>query len=159
MDEWKSICKKLWKIKLEIKIQIFFWKIMHGGLPIGERIKYLGGEASCRRCGNIEDIEHIFWSGCLAKQFWVNNMTANKAIDIFNQSKGQAIIPILAWSFWKIRNLIVFDGFVGNDKEAMLVVCRFAKDIIQHQSAAMRDYGKIILKGEMRGIFVDLFLE
>jgi len=110
MEEWKNICKKLWKAKVEIKIQIFFWKMMHGGLPTGERIKFFGGEASCKRCGNLEDIDHIFWSGCLAKQFWINYMLGNKAIDIFNQSKGREIIPILAWSFWKLRNFIVFNG-------------------------------------------------
>jgi len=98
---WQDICRKLWKSKLEIKIKIFFWKAIHGGLPIGDRVQCFGGEVQCRRCGHLEMVEHIFWIGCLTSRLWKSHMFGTIALQQFNELKGREIFPIMAWSFWK----------------------------------------------------------
>ena len=107
--EWKRVCKKLWKSKLESKIKVFFWKVIHKGLPVGDRVGYFSEDTRCRRCGHWESIEHICWSGCIAGVFWGGDMTGERAMNSFAKIKEREIIPILAWCCWKVRNLIVFD--------------------------------------------------
>jgi len=60
-------------------------------------------------------------------------MTGELALRQFNEAKGREIIPITTWCFWKMRNLIVFDGYEGSDKEAIHVVSKMVAKVLRYQ--------------------------
>ena len=144
--DWRRVCRKLWKSKLEGKLKVFFWKVIHQSLPVGDRVGYFTEDTSCRRCGDKETIEHICWTGCIAGYLWGGIMTGERAMDSFGRIKEKEIIPILAWCCWKVRNLVVFEGYDGSDREAKLLVIRFASDVIKCQAAGIRDAAGHILE-------------
>ena len=61
--DWGAVIRKHWKSKLEAKIKLFFWKLIHKGLPVGGRVSHFVEDISCPRCGDRETIEHICWTG------------------------------------------------------------------------------------------------
>ena len=72
-------------------------------------------------------------------------MTGERAMDSFGRTKEKGIIPILAWCCWKVRNLVVFESYDGSDREAKLLVLRFASDVIKSQATGIRDAAGHIL--------------
>ena len=152
-EDWGRICKKLWKSKLEAKLKVFFWKVIHQNLPVGARVEHFIEDISCRRCGEKETIEHICWTGCISRHLWGGIMTGLRAMEYFSKGKEKEIIPILAWCCWKIRNLVVFEGYQGSARESTLLVRRFASDVIKCQAVEIREAAgrSLELLGQGRG--------
>jgi hypothetical protein len=155
---WGRLCRKLWKSKLEAKVKIFFWKLLHHGLPIGGRVEAFSHEVNCRRCGSKETLEHVSWTGCIAHNIWGGSMNGERAMKFASKSKDMEIIPILAWCCWKIRNLVVFDGLAGSDDDIKLLIRRFARNVIQYQIEAIRvtagNHLNLLLQGRFRDFLV-----
>ena len=68
------------------------------------------------------------------------------ALHQFNEAKGREIIPITPWCFWKLRNLMVFDGYKGSNEEAMLVVSRMVMDVLRHQVEEIHTHSYVLLE-------------
>jgi len=73
--------------KLEVKIKFFYWKVVHRGLPTGKRVLQFSGEVNCRRCGQLETLERIFWTD-VTNRFWKIPMSGEIALHQFNEEKG-----------------------------------------------------------------------
>ena len=72
-------------------------------------------------------------------------MTGERAMNSFAKIKEREIIPILAWCYWKVRNLTVFDNFNGSTTEAVFLVIRFAQDVIKYQASEIRGGANYLL--------------
>jgi hypothetical protein len=64
--------KIIWKAKLPLKIKIFTWQMAIGRLPSSEQINHRHGptDGTCALCGQVETVDHIFFSCVLAKFMW-----------------------------------------------------------------------------------------
>ena len=144
--DWGKVVRKHWKSKLEAKIKLFFWKVIHKGLPVGDRVSHFVEDISCLRCGDRETIEHICWTGCIAGPIWGGHMTGQRAMVSYSKIKGKEIIPILAWCCWKVRNLMVFEGVAGTVRDARIMVMRLASAVIQCQATEIKEAAGDILK-------------
>ena len=96
LQEWNYISRCLWRSRVDIKIKIFFWKLLHRGFPIGERVIHFREDIGCKHCGNIETVDHLFWSGCIASRFWKTPMNGTLVLRQFKESKVKEMFPILA---------------------------------------------------------------
>jgi hypothetical protein len=137
--DWRRWFGSHWKSKLEAKIKLFFWKLLHKGLPVGDRISHFVEESRCIRCEERETIEHICWTGCVARDIWGEGMTGQKVMVAYSKVKGKEIIPILAWCCWRIRNLMVFEGVSGTVQEAKATVMRLAEATIYYQATTIKE--------------------
>jgi hypothetical protein len=66
-------CEKIiWKAKLPMYTKIFIWQMAICRLPSSEQINHIHGltDGKCALCGEIETINHIFFSCALAKFMW-----------------------------------------------------------------------------------------
>jgi hypothetical protein len=64
--------KLLWKARLPLKIKIFLWQMAKGKMPANEQIHRRHGRSNgqCALCGQVESINHIFFSCVLASFMW-----------------------------------------------------------------------------------------
>jgi hypothetical protein len=64
--------KLLWKSKLPLKIKIFLWQMAKGKMPVNEQIHRRHGRSNgqCALCGQMESINHIFFSCVFARLLW-----------------------------------------------------------------------------------------
>lgn len=151
--DWGKLLRKHWKSKLEVKIKVFFWKVIHKSLPVGDRVSHFVDDVRCLRCGERETIEHICWTGCVAGGIWGGHMTGHRAMVSYSKVKGFEIIPILAWCCWKARNLMVFEGLFGSARDARAIVMRFAAAVVQNQvveiKGAAGDFLKLVEQGRV----------
>lgn len=89
-------------------------------------------ELSCKRCGELESISHLFISGPFATEFWskapLTTTTAaspphDRSPRLANISWKKAalpplgiisspLIPWLMWNLWTVRNKLVFESKV-----------------------------------------------
>jgi hypothetical protein len=59
-----SLTKYLWDCSIPLKIKIFTWQLARGRLPSNDQILIRLGpsDGSCALCGDIEHVDHIFFS-------------------------------------------------------------------------------------------------
>jgi hypothetical protein len=64
--------KLLWKLKLPLKIKIFLWQMAKGKMPANEQIHQRHGRSNgqCALCGQMESINHIFFSCVFTRLLW-----------------------------------------------------------------------------------------
>lgn len=69
--DWK---KNVWKLQTAPKIQLFAWKVFHGAIPCGEQLlrRHIIVKGTCKRCGSLETIEHLFLHCEFSKQVWMS---------------------------------------------------------------------------------------
>jgi hypothetical protein len=62
----------LWSAKLPLKIKTFLWQMAKGRLPSNAQINRRHGasDGKCAMCGQIETVDHIFFSCHLATFAW-----------------------------------------------------------------------------------------
>jgi hypothetical protein len=98
--------KLIWKAKLPLKIKIFLWQMAKGKMPTNDQIQRRHGnlDGKCALCGQVESINHIFFSCVLASFMWSgireafgvqwNPKNLSELLLILNQ-----LTPILRQSF------------------------------------------------------------
>ena len=123
-----SMLTKLWRINLPPKIMIFWWKILHNGLPVAENLRIRGCKINniCQLCGEeIETVDHMILQCRVAWEIWsmaLNDLRnhlcrRNTVIDLLlyilnspREDQKCMFALILGWRIWKMRNKLVFEN-------------------------------------------------
>lgn len=64
--------KGVWKLKTAPKVQLLVSKALGGALPVGEQLlqRQVTIDPLCRRCGNVESINHLLFQCEFAEKVW-----------------------------------------------------------------------------------------
>jgi hypothetical protein len=99
--------KLIWKANLPLKIKIFLWQMAKGKMLANEQLqhRHVNSDGKYTLCGQVESINHIFFSCVLACIMWSgireafgvqwNPKNLPEFLLILNQ-----LTPILRQSFW-----------------------------------------------------------
>jgi hypothetical protein len=62
----------LWSAKIPLKIKIFLWQMAKGRLPFNAQIsrRHDAFDGKCALCGQVESVDHIFFTCHLAVFAW-----------------------------------------------------------------------------------------
>ena len=119
--------KKLWKIKIPLKIKIFLWFLQRGVILTKDNLarKNWKGSQKCTCCNMNETIQHLFIDCPFAKMIWriifyATNLPQPRSIDhmfgtwLRNQHKrirGMIWVGVAAmcWAIWRCRNDVIFN--------------------------------------------------
>ena len=119
--------KKLWKLKISLKIKIFLWYLKWRVILTKDNLTRHNWQESqqCCLCQEDETIQHLFldcrfirlvWASiyvawCLPKPSSVSNMFGNWLNGIPKHYKPVVLVGAAAfcWSVWRCRNTVVFD--------------------------------------------------
>lgn len=105
-DEKHDLWKRVWNLNIPNKMRSFLWLVIHKKIMCNAERSYRGFTtvADCSKCsGELEDVNHIFWSCTVAKQIWIsllsnqeilkhNSMTFEEWIDHNLRNKPMGII-------------------------------------------------------------------
>ena len=123
-----KLISKVWKLNLPPKLKIFWWKILHNGLPVADNLRKRGINiySYCQACGEeIETVQHMLMHYRVAKEIWSLLLEelpefpqSNIAIFQFFQylmdrstAQLQKNLPFfIGWRIWKMRNKLVFEN-------------------------------------------------
>uniref|UniRef100_M4DVU8 Reverse transcriptase zinc-binding domain-containing protein n=1 Tax=Brassica campestris TaxID=3711 RepID=M4DVU8_BRACM len=127
--DWK---KMVWKLQVPPKIQHFLWRVLHNAIPVGSLLAIRGIQSAlnCKRCGELESIQHLFSSCPFAVQFWSKVPLVTPTVDpasliVFSDwysaqvyrtalpplgVVSSPLVPWLLWNLWTARNKLVFEG-------------------------------------------------
>ena len=64
---------KGWKLNLPPKLKMFWWKVLHNGLPVADNLRKRGINiySYCQVCGEeIETVQHMLMRCRVAKEIW-----------------------------------------------------------------------------------------
>ncbi|WVZ64633.1 hypothetical protein U9M48_014127 [Paspalum notatum var. saurae] len=119
--------KKLWKLKLPLKIKIFVWFLMKGVILTKDNLKKRNwnGDDGCCFCNEKETIQHLFFDCHIARFVWrifqvafglkpPSNVTC--LVGTWFEQVDPNMSPLvcvdasaIVWSIWLCRNDCVFD--------------------------------------------------
>lgn len=155
----KNLLQVIWKNKvLPPRVQTFAWRLLRQALPTAQRAASRSSHIQpfCKRCGQLEDDIHLFFSCEFVRAVWfvsplairtdyllstVQNLTPEVINTIFTTYQDQnslAIIFLILWNIWKARNDIVF-----NNKEwTVLQVINAAKAMLNEQDLEYKSHGE-----------------
>lgn len=123
-----NMLAKLWKIKIPLKIKMFWWKVLHNGLPVFENLikRGCGSCNICMVCGEEpESVDHMLIQCRVAKEVWSLACNDNNALincastftDLYSNCLQRALKDphdtisfFLGWRIWKMRNRLVFEN-------------------------------------------------
>ncbi|CAL9240893.1 unnamed protein product, partial [Arabidopsis halleri] len=138
----------VWKVRTSPKLKMFLWKVARNALPVGLALAARGLEAdtSCKRCGEVESAEHLFFNCPFARRAWellpVNRLPilrepwsvkellveARKGITLPPVGVGLTqLYPWLLWFLWKARNLLVFENQLCSEEDTVRRAIKEAK--------------------------------
>ncbi|CAA7017872.1 unnamed protein product [Microthlaspi erraticum] len=123
-----EVKKKIWRVKMEPKIQHFIWKAVAGAIPSSERLcsKTLDIDPVCQRCSKEhETINHLLfhchhvkaiWRGARFAEFDNPNSTLEDNIRMMLQINERSTLRVedrflpfwIVWKIWKSRNEFIF---------------------------------------------------
>ena len=119
--------KKLWKLKLPLKIKVFLWNLCRGAILTKDNLakRRWNGSLSCSFCNQNESIHHLFFDCYMASNIWRliyyalkidSPVSINHIIGSWgsNMSPGYkklllSGISALFWSIWLSRNEVAFN--------------------------------------------------
>ena len=116
-----DVWKKIWKLEVPPKVQVFWWRVMHGFLPARQVLhrRHIESIPHCEVCGAEEEsIRHVLIECTIAKNFWeqAKDLIGVKLPTLHPQTwagdilsdicsrKERAIIICGMWSLWTMRN-------------------------------------------------------
>ena len=118
--------KKLWKLKIPLKIKIFLWYLKWGVILTEDNLARRNWQGSQQYCFCHEDetIQHLFFDCHFIRLVWtsvytawglpnpssVTNMFGNWLIGTLKDYKPLVLVgaAALCWSVWRCRNAVVF---------------------------------------------------
>lgn len=74
------LISKIWKLNIPPKLKLFWWKVLHNGLPVAENLNRRGMKIYnlCQVCGEeVETVQHVIMDCRVAKEIW--SFTLGKA--------------------------------------------------------------------------------
>jgi len=119
--------KLIWKLKLPLKIKIFFWYIKKGVVLTKDNLARRNWKGSKKYvfCAHDESIQRLFFDCHYAKFLWcaihftfginvpasINHMCLGWLSGVDARHKSKILVGAIAicWSLWLNRNYIVFD--------------------------------------------------
>jgi hypothetical protein len=120
-----NLNKRLWKLKVPLKIKIFLWYLRRGVVLTKDNLAKCNWQGSilCCFCHKDETIQHLFFDCPLARSIWsiiqvstniylphsVSNMFGTWGLDKDVKSLVLAGAAAICWAIWRCRNDIVFD--------------------------------------------------
>jgi hypothetical protein len=124
--------KKLWKIKIPLKIKIFLWFLQKGVVLTKDNLakRNWKGSQKCTCCNMNETIQHLFIECPLSKTIWriiffATNLTPPRSIGhmfgtwLHNQHKELRNliwvgVSAICWAIWRCRNDVIFNKLKTN---------------------------------------------
>lgn len=124
-----ALKRRIWKIPILPKIQMFLWRAVSGALAVAERLnsRGLGVDTMCKLCqGGSETINHVLYQCSVATRVWsdarnrlpvasLQRSLEENLVFVFNlmedKSRPQTLVrfvPWMLWSVWKNKNSIVY---------------------------------------------------
>ena len=121
----------VWNTRVPLKIQIFLWMVWHDRVQTTVQLKKRkwGGQIHCKLCGEMEDLDHLFFK-CPVALFvwcWVRDSLGWSCIpaslgdfqDDFLGGPGDKdnrltifLFAGVSWALWRTRNDWVFDDLL-----------------------------------------------
>lgn len=141
--------KKVWELHTPTKIKLLIWKVIHGGLPVNERLaaRNIIPTAGCGVCGAAEYIDHVFFSCPFSQEVWrmvpVRNdivpLGSTRFVDNWIAVCGAVSLPptginagsITAWIIWRLwttRNYRIFQEKIFTSQEVVTKAIVDAKE-------------------------------
>jgi len=124
--------RKIWKIKIPLKIKIFLWFLQRGVVLTKDNLakKNWKGSQKCICCNGNETIQHLFLDCPLTKMIWriiffATSLTQPRSIShmfgswLTNQNKRirnliWVGVAAMFWAIWRCRNDVVFNQMKSN---------------------------------------------
>ena len=142
--------KWIWKAKNTFKLKFFCWLLLSDRVNTRDMLRRrhynINSGLSCVLCSNppVETMEHLFFQCCFSKECWEllgihwNNNGNHldwiaQAKQTWNKCMFMEIFMVGAWSIWKERNALIFEGIAPTIASWKL---RFKKDfeILVHRT-------------------------
>ena len=119
--------KLIWKLKIPLKIKIFFWFLQRGVILTKDNLarKNWKGSLKCCFCNCNESITHLLFDCHHAKEIWkivylatglapprsISHMLGNWLSNFDNNERRVILVgaAALCWAIWKCRNDIIFN--------------------------------------------------
>lgn len=136
MPKYNFLKKKLWHLKILPKIKIFAWRACNDSLPCFKKLysKKIVDNMKCKLCNQpMEDLSHALLfcnSICHWQMIYLpildplkyTNQNFLAVLEFIlkhgNEEEGACFFTI-AWSFWRRRNKLIYDGIHTQPQEAI----------------------------------------
>ena len=158
--------KEVWSGPYSPKIKVFIWSILHQAIPVGEALQRRGvtTESKCIRCGEVETINHIFFTCFFAQQTWQSLLTLPAvhlaAATSFKEALIQFrnivclppygitsnILPWMCWTLWTARNQLIFENKSPSQRETTTKALKTAREWAQAQEGLTKQHQQPITK-------------
>ncbi|CAN6850110.1 unnamed protein product [Brassica oleracea] len=135
----QTVNKEIWASKVSPKMQLFFWKIIHGAIPLGENLAKRGmlNNISCRHCGELETADHLFLHCNFTRQVWAANIwkqnfnpsdCSSFRTALLASSRLTTLPPLgvtetlfqwVCWGIWTARNYRIFENRIFSPAEIL----------------------------------------
>jgi hypothetical protein len=127
-----NLNKRLWKLKVPLKIKIFLWYMRRGVVLTKDNLakRNWQGSVLCCFCHNDETIQHLFFKCPFARAIWsivqvatniylpqsVSNLFGTWLWGLDKEQKSLALTgaATICCAIWRCRNDIVFDRKIMN---------------------------------------------
>lgn len=90
-----QVWKKLWDLKLPLKLKIFGWRVLQGLVPSRGILanKYIGNSSTCPLCrSDCEDIKHLLFTCDRAREVWMAIGVWGRLQDVLTVDRSGSII-------------------------------------------------------------------
>ncbi|XP_013608522.1 PREDICTED: uncharacterized protein LOC106315336 [Brassica oleracea var. oleracea] len=133
-----QLIQKIWTLKLPPKLKIFWWKVLHNGLPVALNLHRRGCRVipECQLCGEgMETIPHFLYECRVSREIWQlaypdlsrslephTNllMFVHKIVNEDTRDLPSNLAWFIGWRIWKMRNRLLFD----NNREHIVQVIK-----------------------------------
>jgi hypothetical protein len=133
-----NLNKRLWKLKVPLKIKIFLWYMRRGVILTKDNLakRNWQGSVRCCFCHNDETIQHLFFKCPFARAIWsivqvATNLYLPQSVSnlfgtwLWGLDKEQKLLALtgaaaICWAIWRCRNDIVFDRKIMNDPSQVI---------------------------------------
>ena len=134
----------MWKARIPLKIKIFLWQLDNDRLQTATALQRRGWKGSCRcvLCGQVEDVDHIFFRCSVARALWCGvrdslewgecptswemwrGQWANGGLRI-PKRLGNVLLAGVTWALWTNRNKMAMERSFPKDPLQLVYSCVF----------------------------------
>jgi len=143
------------RVKIPLKIIFFLWQVFNNKLQVAQNLvkKKWKGDVNCFLCGEVESVDHVFFTCHLATLIWsmireVFNLERypNSLCDFSSMwilGKGHLpsrliifVFAGLAWALWTTRNKMAIEKIIPKSPTDVMYV---ALSLLQKWSVRLKD--------------------